>query len=97
MHFRGKAMELWAELPDGSRVDICKVPKYDFNWQQNYEFANQTEFPKGTKILASAWFDNSPNNPNNPDPTATVRWGDQTSEEMFVAWTWFAFPVNAGR
>jgi hypothetical protein len=58
------------------------VPKYDFNWQTDYIFEQPLRLPKGTKIHASAWYDNSTANESNPDPTIEVRWGDQTWEEM---------------
>jgi len=58
------------------------VPKYDFNWQTEYIFKTPLKLPKGTRIRSSAWYDNSPGNPFNPDPSADVHWGDQTWEEM---------------
>ena len=63
-----------------------KVPKYDFNWQLAYQFAEPLNLPKGSKIDCVAHFDNSPNNKFNPDPTKEVRWGDQTWEEMMIGW-----------
>jgi hypothetical protein len=84
MHLRGKAFEYRAVLPDGSSEVLLRVPKYDFNWQVTYELAQERVFPKGTRIEGTAWFDNSPNNPFNPDPKAEVRFGDQTWDEMMV-------------
>jgi len=74
---------------------ILDVPKYDFNWQTYYLFAKPLEIPAGARIIARAWYDNSADNDNNPDPTATVRWGDQTWEEM--QYTGFLYSVNSRR
>jgi hypothetical protein len=58
------------------------VPKYDFNWQTYYMFKEPLQVPKGAKIVATAWYDNSAANPSNPDSKVDVKWGDQTWEEM---------------
>jgi hypothetical protein len=84
MHLRGKSFEFRALLPDGTREVLLRVPKYDFNWQLTYDLAQERVFPKGTRFEATAVFDNSPNNKFNPDPTASVRFGDQTWDEMMV-------------
>lgn len=82
MHVRGKAAEMRAVYPAGERETLLKVPRYDFNWQHSYEPASARILPKGTKVEATLWFDNSANNASNPDPKSEVRWGDQSSEEM---------------
>ncbi|HEY7173026.1 MAG TPA: hypothetical protein VH417_19370 [Vicinamibacterales bacterium] len=84
MHLRGKSFEFRAVFPDGTREVLLRVPKYDFNWQLTYDLAQERVFPKGTKFEATAVFDNSPGNPFNPDPKASVRFGDQTWDEMMV-------------
>jgi hypothetical protein len=84
MHLRGKSFEYRAVLPDGSREVLLRVPKYDFNWQLTYDLAEERVFPKGTRFEATAIFDNSPGNKFNPDPSASVRFGDQTWDEMMV-------------
>jgi hypothetical protein len=84
MHMRGKDMTYTAYYPDGRTEVLLSVPKYLFNWQTNYELAEPKLLPKGTRIEVVAHFDNSPKNIYNPDPTATVRWGDQTWEEMMI-------------
>jgi hypothetical protein len=84
MHLRGKSFEFRAVLPDGTREVLVRVPKYDFNWQLTYDLAEERVFPKGTKFEATAIFDNSANNKFNPDPNASVRFGDQTWDEMMV-------------
>ncbi|MGC1673973.1 MAG: hypothetical protein WA739_17060, partial [Candidatus Acidiferrales bacterium] len=57
---------------------------YDFYWQLSYRLAEPRSLPAGTVLQAVAWYDNSKNNPHNPDPDAAVRWGDQTYDEMMV-------------
>jgi len=84
MHFRGKSFEYRAIFPDGTREVLLRVPRYDFNWQLTYDLAEERVFPKGTKFEATAIFDNSPGNKFNPDPKASVRFGDQTWDEMMV-------------
>ena len=81
-HLRGKSWEYTATYPDGRTEVILSVPKYDFNWQTDYVFAEPLKLPKGTKIRAVAHYDNSPRNKSNPDPKVNVKWGDQTWEEM---------------
>lgn len=86
MHLRGKAFRYTAHYPDGREEILLNVPDYDFNWQHTYRFAKPVRLPKGTVIECVAHFDNSAGNPANPDPTRTVRWGDQTWEEMMIGW-----------
>ncbi|HJR59699.1 MAG TPA: hypothetical protein VJ813_09885 [Vicinamibacterales bacterium] len=81
-HLRGKSWEYTATYPDGRTEVILAVPKYDFNWQTDYVFAEPLKLPKGTKIRAVAHYDNSAANRSNPDPKVNVKWGDQTWEEM---------------
>jgi mono/diheme cytochrome c family protein len=81
-HLRGIRWEYNLTYPDGRTEKILDVPAYDFNWQTYYMFAKPLAVPKGSKIVSSAWYDNSPKNPDNPDPKVDVRWGDQTWEEM---------------
>jgi len=81
-HVRGKRWEYVLELPDGSKKNVLSVPRYDFNWQTYYMFAEPLQVPKGSKLISSAWYDNSAANKSNPDPKVDVKWGDQTWEEM---------------
>jgi peroxiredoxin len=92
-HLRGKAFRYEALYPNGDREILLDVPKYDFNWQNAYMLAEPKKMPKGTKIHCTAYFDNSKNNRSNPDPDATVRWGDQTWEEMMIGY-FSAMPVE---
>jgi hypothetical protein len=95
MHLRGKDFMFEAIYPDGKTEVLLSVPRYDFNWQSIYRLAKPREVPKGTTIHCLAHFDNSDNNPNNPDPTKTVYWGDQTWEEMMIGWMDFAYDTPA--
>ena len=81
-HVRGKRWQYDATYPDGRTDTILAVPNYDFEWQTDYIFKQPLKLPKGTKLHASAWYDNSPGNKSNPDATKDVWWGDQTWEEM---------------
>jgi hypothetical protein len=81
-HLRGKSWAYRAIYPDGTSKPLLTVPKYDFNWQTYYILAQPVALPKGTRIEAIAHYDNSTNNPSNPDPTKDVHWGDQTWQEM---------------
>ena len=89
MHVRGKACKYVAELPDGTKKVLLDVPHYDFNWQLGYKLAEPMELKRGTKIIYTAWFDNSDKNPANPDPKKTVYWGPQTFDEMLLGYIEF--------
>jgi hypothetical protein len=81
-HLRGKSWEYTATYPDGRSEVLLSVPKYDFNWQTEYIFAEPLKLPRGTTLRAVAHYDNSAGNKDNPDPSVDVAWGDQTWEEM---------------
>jgi mono/diheme cytochrome c family protein len=82
-HYRGKASDLKIRYPDGREEMLLSLPFYDFNWQRYYDLAEPLRVPAGSKLIASYTYDNSKRNPANPDPSATVVWGDQSFEEMF--------------
>jgi mono/diheme cytochrome c family protein len=84
-HLRGKAFEYRIVYPDGRSEVILSVPKYDFSWQTDYAFDPPLKLPKGSRLEATAYYDNSPRNPSNPDPSVDVKWGDQTWEEMMFS------------
>jgi hypothetical protein len=92
MHLRGKSAEVRVTYPDGRVEELLRVPKYDFSWQITYEPEGDLKLPAGTKLEAVEFFDNSPNNPANPDPSKEVHWGDQTSDEMMVVYMHVAIP-----
>ncbi|MBU6398995.1 MAG: redoxin domain-containing protein [Verrucomicrobia bacterium] len=84
MHLRGRWMKYEALYPDGSRETLLSVPRYDFNWQTTYEFAEPKSIPAGTWLLCTGGFDNSTRNPANPAPGKHVTWGEQSWDEMFI-------------
>ncbi|MEO8026847.1 MAG: thiol-disulfide isomerase [Bryobacteraceae bacterium] len=90
MHLRGKAMEFRATYPDGKTEVLLSVPRYRFQWQMTYYLAEPKVVPKGTVLTCVAVYDNSANNPNNPDPTKRVPGGLQSWEEMMAGFVDFA-------
>jgi peroxiredoxin len=90
LHLRGKAFEYDVTYPDGKRESLLSIPRYDFNWQSVYREEKPLLMPKGTKIHCRAVYDNSTKNPNNPDASIPVTWGDQTWEEMMIGWIDYA-------
>ena len=93
MHLRGKRFEYDIVRDDGS-VEVLLRVNYHFHWQLSYRLAEPRLLKAGTKLRAIAWYDNSKNNPHNPDPTKTVTWGDQTSDEMMVGFFDVAVPAG---
>jgi hypothetical protein len=95
MHLRGKSFRFELVKRDGTRSTILDVPHYDFDWQHNYLFQKPLRVELGDKIYCSARFDNSKDNEANPDPTKSVRWGDQTWQEMMIGF--IAFVKDDGK
>ena len=93
MHLRGKRFEYDIVHDDGS-VEVLLRANYHFHWQLSYRLAEPRELKAGTKLRAVAWYDNSKNNPHNPDPEKLVTWGDQTSQEMMVGFFDVAIPAG---
>ena len=93
MHLRGKKFEYNLVRDDGSRETLLRV-NYDFYWQLSYMLAEPRLLPAGTRLEAIAWYDNSKNNPHNPDPNSPVQWGDQTYNEMMVGFFDVAVPAD---
>lgn len=81
-HYRGRASEFAIRYPDGKEEVVLSVPNYDFNWQRYFQFREPIEAPAGTMVIHRTIYDNSTANLSNPDPSATVRFGEQTWEEM---------------
>ena len=81
-HYRGFHVELKARLPDGREKMLLSLPKYDFNWQRDYDSVEPILVKAGTKLIASWVYDNSVHNRANPDPKRNVTWGEQTPDEM---------------
>lgn len=106
MHVRGKSFRYelqspsswWSKLTSGASDDpevLLDVPRYDFNWQTAYVLQEPIPLPQGGQLVCHAVFDNSEANLSNPDPTATVRWGDQTWDEMMIGYFHYALPKKA--
>lgn len=93
MHLRGKRFEYTIVDPDRGVETLLRV-NYDFYWQLSYRLDKPRFLKARTLLQAVAWYDNSPNNPHNPDPSKAVRWGDQTYEEMMVGFFDIAVPAN---
>jgi hypothetical protein len=91
MHLLGNTMKVWATLPDGKEQKLLRIDDWDFNWQGQYQYARSVPLPKGTTVHLEATFDNSADNPNNPnDPPRDVTWGEQTTDEMCIAFLQYA-------
>jgi hypothetical protein len=87
MHMLGREMKVTATRPDGTVVPLVYVPDWDFRWQDTYYYKEPVALPKGTKVKVVAYYDNSEGNPNNPNkPPKEVRWGEQTTDEMCLAY-----------
>jgi len=96
MHLRGKRFE-YSILGAGGGIETLLRVNYDFYWQLSYRLAEPRLLKAGTVLQAVAWYDNSKNNPHNPDPDAAVRWGDQTYDEMMVGFFDVAVPANVDK
>lgn len=86
MHYRGKDITYELIRPNGKREILLAVPRYDFNWQLVYRLMQPAHVEKGSTLVVTAHYDNSPNNAANPDPGKVIRWGDKTEEEMMTSW-----------
>ncbi len=94
MHYRGKSFELVGEV-NGKQETLLSVPNYDFNWQHIYQMKDPLPAKQVKSLRFTAAFDNSDKNPFNPDPTQHVAWGDQTWEEMAIAFAIVSVPRKA--
>ena len=84
MHYRGKSIKISVIFPDGSEKTIISVADYSFNWQWMYKLKEPVSVPKGSKILVEGIFDNTYQNPLNPDPTKELIYGIQSTDEMLI-------------
>ena len=89
MHLRGKDMRWELVGPDAVKHTLLFIPHYDFNWQMQYALRNPVPAPKGSRLVITVHFDNSANNPFNPDATRAVRWGEPTKDEMAATWVMY--------
>jgi len=85
-HVRGKAFKYELVMPDGARTTLLDLPHYDFNWQIEYRLKEPLDVPIRSKLVVTAWYDNSKDNPANPDPNKDIGWGDQTWDEMMIGY-----------
>jgi hypothetical protein len=91
MHFRGKNMRFAAHYPDGSVEQLINIANYNYNWQLDYQLEEPKFVPAGTRIVATAAFDNSTQNKANPDPAREVPWGQQSWDEMFFGQVYWKY------
>jgi len=86
-HYLGKQLEAWATLPDGTRRWLIRINNWDINWQAVYDYAKPIDLPKGTKIAMRISYDNSSDNPRNPNhPPKLVLTGNRSEDEMGHMW-----------
>jgi hypothetical protein len=86
MHYRGKDVKYELVRPGGKREILLSVPAYSFSWQLVYRLKEPVFVEKGSRMIVTAHYDNSSNNPANPDPAQAIRWGDKSEEEMMTSW-----------
>jgi len=94
MHLRGKAFRYEVIAPDGTAQMLLDVPRYDFNWQLYYRLKEPLFLPRGTRVRATAWYDNSAGNQANPDPGKFIRWGPQSEDEMMIGYIEYSVPFE---
>jgi len=92
MHVRGKSMRYELVYPDGHRQTLLSVPHYDFHWQTVYSLRKPLAVSGGSKLVVTAYYDNSERNMHNPDPSKAIRHGTATFDEMMVAFVDYIIP-----
>jgi Copper type II ascorbate-dependent monooxygenase, C-terminal domain len=95
MHYRGKDARYELVRTDGRRETLLFVSPYDFNWQLLYRFREPVYVEKGSRMIVTFHYDNSPNHAANPDPKETIRWGDRSEDEMMTSWIEYLDAVPA--
>lgn len=94
MHLRGKSFAFRVVYPTGESQELLNVPRYSFNWQLSYLPEKPIPLPRGSRIECIAHYDNSANNPDNPNPNAEVKYGEQSWEEMMFGFFDVAVDVH---
>lgn len=95
-HYICKDMKVTARFPDGSTAPLLWIKDWDFNWQGGYNYAKPVPLPKGTRIELEYTYDNSVANPRNPsNPPVRITYGEETTNEMAIAFLSFALPTPA--
>jgi len=97
MHVRGKSMQYEIVYPDGIRKILFSVPHYDFHWQTLYELRTPLVIPGGSRLIVTAYYDNSSGNMHNPDPSKSVRHGTATFDEMMIGFVDYVIPKPRDR
>ena len=102
MHLRGSAFRFELKPANGPARTLLDVPRFDFGWQSYYQFKDPVTVDPGDELIATGWYDNSRENPWNPDPTQRVHWGLNTTDEMMIGYFDFtnaaaAAPANRGK
>jgi len=93
-HYLGKDIQAFATLPDGTKKTLIHIPHWNLNWQAVYRYAEPVRLPKGTTVSLRYVYDNSDENPMNPNhPPARVLSGNRSSDEMCHLWLQ-VLPVN---
>ena len=86
-HYLGKELSAWATLPDGTRRELIHIADWDINWQAVYEYETPVMLPKGTTVSMKIRYDNTPENPRNPNhPPKLVVAGNRSEDEMGHMW-----------
>jgi hypothetical protein len=97
MHLRGSAFDYQIVGNRGRVETLLRVAPYNFYWQLSYQLATPRLLPKGTRLLLTGYFDNSSNNPRNPDPSVEVTWGEQSRQEMMIGFFDVAVPADVDK
>ena len=86
-HFLGRELKAFATFPDGVQHPLLSISHWDFNWQGEFRYRTPLFLPKGTKLVLRCIFDNSTNNPRNPNnPPVRVKYGLRSVDEMAEFW-----------
>jgi tetratricopeptide (TPR) repeat protein/mono/diheme cytochrome c family protein len=86
-HYLGKDLQAIAKFPNGTEKTLLHIPHWDLNWQAVYSYARPVSLPKGTAVEMRYVYDNSANNPSNPNsPPAAVYGGNRAKDEMAHLW-----------
>jgi Flp pilus assembly protein TadD len=97
-HFRAREVNASAQLPDGSIRQLLHIASWDFDWQDQYRYADPIRLPAGSVLRMMFRFDNSASNPRNPDfPPRRVRWGQNSNDEMGDVWFQLVAPDERTR
>ncbi len=95
-HYLGRTIQAWATLPDGTRRPLIRIPDWDINWQAEYEYKRPIPLPEGTVVSMRVSYDNSADNPRNPNrPPKLVETGNRSQDEMGHVWLQVLPKANA--